>query len=521
MQHTIEQLLQDGKLAEAHAQFGEFLRQCTAEMNDLVLSTGRLSRYEKEVDAGINNDSFERNKIAMNFQSQMNKFRRETLGKYFDIRTQQEFFDSISDRDTVIHQILDYRLMPKNYKREAQLVEGNSSIVYQLVNPVMRRHAVALVLKVPTLREEARNEIERLTDLRHRNVMKVIDNDLSTFPYFVITEYVYGSTLPKALEVNGPRPVTQAIDWLYQLTDALDYLRHKRIIHTNMRPSKIYVDDEWQVMISPFDLGQFSSAEQTYNRYVDVCQYGSPELVKCDGVGLNLKEMCVSDEYSLGLLAYKILTGKDLFEGDTIFEIMTSRQRFANDKKYREQKFAELPHAELESATRKKLSLNAIIRKLLEENPDDRYIDLHKVLRALHPLTRADQKGVSIARQCYRRCLSVNKEFINDFYRAFIQRELIKNDTPITFMKEFSDIGIKRQSAMLQMAIDLMIDVSKSGEMLTKILKNENHQKYGFSDFELFITVLIEQLKENDPKWDDAIAQEWNRIKKETLILIQ
>jgi hypothetical protein len=57
--------------------------------------------------------------------------------------------------------------------------------------------------------------------------------------------------------------------------------------------------------------------------------------------------------------------------------------------------------------------------------------------------------------------------------------------------------------------------------MLTKILKNENHQKYGFSDFELFITVLIEQLKENDPQWDVAIAQEWNRIKKETLILIQ
>jgi serine/threonine protein kinase len=521
MQQTIEQLLQDGKLAEAHARFGEFLRQCEFEMNDLALSTGRLSHYEKQVDAGVNNDSFERNKIAMNFQGQINKFRRETLGKYFDIRTQQEFFDSISDRDTVIHQILDYRLMPKNYKREAQLVEGNSSIVYQLVNPVMKRHAVALVLKVPTLREEARYEIARLTDLRHRNVMKVIDHDLSSFPYFVITEYVYGSTLPKALDINGPRPVTQAIDWLYQLTDALDYLRHKRIIHTNMRPSKIYVDDEWQVMISPFDLGQFSSAEQTYNRYVDVCQYGSPELVKCDGIGLNLQEMCVSDEYSLGLLAYKILTGKDLFEGDTIFEILTSRQRFAYDKKYREQKFAELPDADLESATRKKLSLNVIIRKLLEENPKDRYPDLHKVLRALHPLTRADQKGVSVARQCYRRCLSVNKEFINDFYRAFIQRELVKDDMPITFIKEFSDIGIKRQSAMLQMAIDLMIDVDKCGATLTKILKNENHQKYGFSDFDLFISVLIEQLKENDPKWDDAVAQEWNRIKKEILILIQ
>jgi serine/threonine protein kinase len=523
---SIEQLLQDGKLAEAQERFGEFLRLCGKELSDLAILQGQLSKVTDDEEKGIKSDAFERNRIALNFRITIDEFRANMLEKYFDIQDKLTYFDNISNRDAVIHLILDHRLRPKNFVREEQLLEGNSSIVYRLVNPVVRRHAIALVLKTPSLQESAKTQIDKLTDLRHRNVIKVIDHDLSAFPYFVITEYIYGINLSKALEINGPRPVGQTVDWLYQLADGLDYLRHKRIFHTNMRPSKIYVDDEWQVMLSPFDLGQFSNgAEQTYNRYRDVWQYGSPELVAIDGIPdektFGLREMCVSDQYSLGLLAYKILTGNDLFEGDTIFEIMESRQKFVQDKKYRAEKLAQLPKSDLRGRDQRKLDFMAVVHKLLSENPKDRYPDMHKVLRALHPLTRADQYDVSPLRKSYRRCLSINKEFINDFYRSFTSLRTGNSETAPLFAEKFDQMSLRRQSTMLQMAIDLIVDVEHSGPRLKAILQGGHHQGYEVPDFDKFITTLLKEIKDNDPKWDDELAEEWEVAKKQVLDLLR
>lgn len=49
-------------------------------------------------------------------------------------------------------------------------------------------------------------------------------------------------------EDSGPRPPSQAVDWLFSLADALSYMRQKRRLHSNVRPSKIYIDEENQVL---------------------------------------------------------------------------------------------------------------------------------------------------------------------------------------------------------------------------------------------------------------------------------
>jgi serine/threonine protein kinase len=525
---SIEKLLQQGHLAQAQNRFGDFLHLCAKEAAFLALNKGELAQLEADRKAGLATDIYALNRITLNFRENIEAFREDVLEKYFDVQDRLSYFDSISDRDAVINQILDHRLLPKNYEREQLMTEGNSSIVYRLVNPVLYRHAIALVLKTPYLDEDSKKHIMRLADLRHRNVIKLLDHDLSSFPFFVITEYIYGINLPKALDINGPRPATQAVDWLYQLTDALDYLRHKRIFHTNVRPSKIYIDDEWQVMISPFDLGHFSSNEQTYNRYRDVCQYGSPEMVKCDGIGLGLDEMCVSDQYSLGLLAYKILTGMDLFPENTIYGILQERHRFATDADYRKKRLDVLPNVQLQGLSKEVLQLRPLIEKLLSEDPSDRFPTLHGVLRALHPFSRAEELNVSPLRQSYRRCLAHNKEFINDFYEAFTLQTRVVEPTeevpapePANFAQDFSLMGRKRQSTMLQMAVDLLIDIDAAGDRLSNILNAQQHQKYGRMDFDSFITVLGQKMKENDPQWSEELQLEWQSVKEKTIKLLK
>ncbi len=524
----IETLIAAGNLQEALARFSEFLHQCEEEKEALLSSQARFSRFNQNESLGLGEgNSFEYNKILYDFVNNVRKFRREVLAGFFDISDREQFLRQIADRDIVFNEILDLRLRAKNYQMDERLTEGNSSIVYRVINHSLNRHAVALVLKLPKIAEGTIQEIDRLADLKHRNIIKIIDHDLTAFPYMVITEYIYGVTLLKAVETTGPRPVSQAVDWLYQIADSLDYLRHKRIFHTNVRPSKIYVDDEWQLMLSPFDLKSISTGEASYNRFLDICRYGSPEALldfheklpwfeqKEDHLEDELlRKMCISDQYSLGLIAFKILTGKDLIEGLTAREVMDSRNRFAQDKAYRKRRLAELPPDSYCQVGKKKVSLNSILCKLLEEDPAHRFADLHQVLRALHPFTRVEHQGGNLAQNSYRRCLSVNKEFIQDFYKAFFKK------MP-DVQKDFDPLAKKRQLGMLQMAVDVLLDSDTRKEQLMNILGNEKHRKYSPADFEHFIGTLIETVKRNDPLFDPHTALEWEAIQEKVMAVIR
>lgn len=526
--HRIETLIAAGNLEEALARFNEFLNRC-GEEKEIGLSTqARFSNFNKHETLGLGEgNSFEYNKILYDFVNNVRKFRREVLSVFFDISDREQFLRQIADRDIVFNEILDLRLRAKNYQMDEKLTEGNSSIVYRVINHALNRHAVALVLKIPKIAEGTIQEIDRLADLKHRNIIKIIDHDLTAFPYMVITEYIYGVTLTRAVDTTGPRPVSQAVDWLYQITDSLDYLRHKRIFHTNVRPSKIYVDDEWQLMLSPFDLKSISTGEASYNRFLDICRYGSPEALREFHEKLPwfeekddhqedelLRKMCISDQYSLGLIAFKILTGKDLIEGLTAQEIMDSRNRFAHDKSYRKRRLTELPPDSVFQAGKKKVSLNGIIHQLLEEDPAHRYPDLHQVLRALHPFTRIEHQGGNLAQNSYRRCLSVNKEFIQDFYKAFFKK------TP-DLEKDFNPLGKKRQLGMLQMAVDVLLDSDTRKDQLIKIIGNEKHHKYSPADFENFLGTLVETVKRNDPLFDPHTALEWEAIQEKVMAVIR
>lgn len=530
----IETLFEADKLLEAMDLFQEFLDQFDYWAPTIALLKGRLAGLETEKQAErIGHEAvWERNKISFAFQNELMTFRKNVLGKYFDIRSHIDYLNSIRDRDDVMGKILDLRLLPKHYQRDEKWgkVEGNSSLIYRLFNPELRRHAIVLVIKLPQIQEKLKQEIGALADLRHRNIIKLLDFEVEQFPYYVITEFVYGENLPRALKVVGKRPPAQVADWMYQLTDALNYLRHKRIYHTNVRPSKIYIDDEWQLMISPFDIMLFSSqpsarsaattdsdkpGERTFSRYLDACQYGSPELLRADGNTLDFDRMGISDMYSIGLIGYKMLTGKDLFNGNTLYEILENRRAFETDEGVRNEKLAALPADN---------PIKAIIHRLLQHNPEDRekeFRNLHEVLRALTPLTRTFYEESSLVRQSYRRCLANNREFIRDFYKKFFA---LKTQEGVTYGTFFNHDAQRRQSTMLQMAVDLLIDLDDNSDRIADLFgpKASKHSPFKVADYENFLNVLLESVRENDHlHWDKRLESEWNTVRDKALRAIR
>jgi serine/threonine protein kinase len=378
---SIETLITEARLSDAQSRFNEFLEFCDAQKENLIHYQARTAFLQKEYNAGTltRDGDIERNRITLSFITEVSDFRSK-LSDYFGVGDSKEFFDKIKSRDDIILRALEPRVTDKQYLIESRLKDGNSSIVFKLKKAHTGHEAVALVLKMPELSALTKEEYIKISGLRHRNVIKLLDHELDSFPFFVITEFVYGENLVKVLAKTGTRPIAQMVDWIYQLSDALDYMRHKGIMHTNVRPSKIFVDEELNVMISPFDINKTNWDERTFARYQDVCLYGSPELLKRDGDPLSLTEMCVSDQYSLGLVAYKILTGKDLFEGDSILEILNNRHSFSTNKQYRADKLSVFPSG----------ILGKIFQKLLNEDSSKRYNNLHDVVVALHAYKQED-----------------------------------------------------------------------------------------------------------------------------------
>jgi serine/threonine protein kinase len=501
---SIETLVAEARLKDAQSRFREFLDFCDDEKDFLLQSVSRISFLENTANLGTmtREGEIERNQITLSFIKEISEFRSK-LSDYFGVGDSKQLFDNIKSRDEIVLKALEPRITDRQYILENQLKDGNSSIIFQLAKAHTGQKAIALVLKTPEISPTTKGDFIRLTEIRHRNILKLLDHSLDSFPFFIITEYVHGENLTKAINKTGVRPLAQLVDWMYQLADALDYMRHKGIMHTNVRPSKIYVDEEFNAMISPFDFNQTNKEERTFSRFKDVCLYGSPELLACDGEPLSLSDMCISDQYSLGLIAYKVITGKELFEGNSVIEILKSRHKFSADEHYRAKKLSAFP----------KNALGKIFIKLLHESPKKRYANLREVVRVFHTYTHNTEatRSSNGVRNSYRRCLAKNRMLISDFYDLLFKKlPAVKAD--------FQD-G-KRQIAIMQMAVDLLIDIDEKQSLLTALMQDKKHQSYALSHFDVFIDTLLETIKNNDVHWAQ-IEPEWMILREKTIKIIQ
>lgn len=231
--------------------------------------------------------------------------------------------------------------------------------------------------------------------------------------------------------------------------------------------------------------------------------YGSPELLAADGEALSLAQMCISDQYSLGLIAYKTLTGKDLFDGNSAAEIIQSRVKFATDRVYRAAKMAKFPTG----------VLGQVFAKLLNEDSAKRYNNLHEVVRVFHNYTHKNRKTntTNIVRESYRRCLAKNQTLISDFYDSLFQKlPLVR-----------ADFGnLKRQLSMFQMSIDVLIDIDEKQDLLTTLMTNDHHKSYAMDNFDVFINTLLEVIKNNDVDWE-KVQLEWQLLREKTIKTIE
>jgi serine/threonine-protein kinase len=214
------------------------------------------------------------------------------------------------------------------YEILAELGRGGMGAVFRARDPRIDRIVAIKTIAVPgadrksleDYRARFFREAQAAGRLSHPGIVTIFDvsEDQNTQTPFIVMEFVNGTALNDyvALAPQGQLPLDAALDLIQQVAEALQYAHSAGIVHRDIKPGNILVTSEDRAKIADFGIAKAAMSENTVSGQVmGTPGYMSPEQI--NGRPLDGR----SDIFSLGVIAYWLITRQKPFEGDSITEI--------------------------------------------------------------------------------------------------------------------------------------------------------------------------------------------------------
>jgi serine/threonine-protein kinase len=203
-----------------------------------------------------------------------------------------------------------------------RIASGGMGEVFRATDAVLTREVAIKVLHRSLAGDQAfvdrfRREARAAAGLSHPNIVAVYDWGSVDGIYYMVMEYVRGTGVRTLLNRVGRLEPAQAADVVRQTLLALEHAHRQGIVHRDIKPENILVTSEGVVKVADFGLARaFADGRQTQAGTVTgTVQYLSPEQIRGEPADPR------SDLYSLGVVAYELLTGKLPFTGETAMSI--------------------------------------------------------------------------------------------------------------------------------------------------------------------------------------------------------
>jgi serine/threonine-protein kinase len=213
--------------------------------------------------------------------------------------------------------------------------------------------------------ERFKREASAAAGLQHPNVVGVYDRGEWDGTYYIAMEYLEGRSLKQILQEEGPLAPERAIGFVVQILRAARFAHQRGVIHRDIKPHNVIVDDEGRVKVTDFGIARAGASDMTETGSImGTAQYLSPEQAQGHAVSAQ------SDLYAIGIVLYELLAGRVPFDGDSPVTIALKQ-------------VSELPVPPSAYNAAVPPELDAIVLRALEKDPAARFVDADEFTAAL------------------------------------------------------------------------------------------------------------------------------------------
>jgi serine/threonine-protein kinase len=226
----------------------------------------------------------------------------------------------------------DAQTIAGRYRIEGRLGVGGMSTVHLAFDDRLERYVALKLLAEhladdPTFVSRFRREALSAARLVHPNIVQVFDFgfDEGQHQHFIVMEHVTGHSCAELLRERGHLGVSEAVEIIAQGCRGLDYAHRHGVVHRDVKPGNLLVSDVEVVKLADFGiaraLGQSSITQ--VGSVLGTAAYLAPEQARGEEAGPR------ADIYSLGVVAYQLLSGRLPYEASSLSELALKQQREA------------------------------------------------------------------------------------------------------------------------------------------------------------------------------------------------
>ena len=291
------------------------------------------------------------------------------------------------------------------YEIAEPLGEGGMAAVYKAYQPAMKRFVAVKVLSRKLAEsEEFTNRFQReaimLAQLQHPHILPVFDYGQVDGYSYIVMPFLQSGTLDELLRIRR-RTLPEIRQIMTQLGSALGYAHARGMIHRDVKPSNVLIDEQGNCLLTDFGLARMveisSESLTSAGAIMGTPAYMSPEQGKGDTLDGR------SDLYSLGIIFYEMLTGQVPYRDKLPMMVVVKHI-----------------HDPLPSARELAPDLTDVIERVLikslAKNPDERYQTAEDFVQAVQKAIPITPSGKAVSRaldSVYDRLLK-NKTGQND-----------------------------------------------------------------------------------------------------------